>query len=308
MRKRNVRVEADPSTLKSSVAERAGAAKRRRNWKFGLESKDKGRKNAKKEEEEEKPVPVRNGGPSTSDYNFDDGSCNVNLKRMADVVVCSLCEGYLVDATTVIDCLHSFCKSCLLKYFDDDETTCPTCGILIHQSHPAQYVSFDRTMQDVIHKIVPGLMLDEQKNRQAYLHSQRKAAGRNVEEEEKKKAKIQEEERVRGTNRCYQGNPTISHHRCDDQVVVQLKSSENELPLPSRPVIRCSEMTTINTLKRYLALSLWEDISRYNELDIFYNGELMGKDFSLRFIWLTRKRNCPRHEPLDLHYAYHNEY
>lgn len=33
---------------------------------------------------------------------------------------CSLCSGYFVDATTVIDCLHTFCKSCLLKYFEGD--------------------------------------------------------------------------------------------------------------------------------------------------------------------------------------------
>lgn len=28
---------------------------------------------------------------------------------------------------------------------------------MIHQSHPLQYISFDRTMQDIVYKLVPDL-------------------------------------------------------------------------------------------------------------------------------------------------------
>jgi len=41
------------------------------------------------------------------------------IKRIFFIRTCPLCNGYFVDATTVIDCLHTFCKSCLLKYFDE---------------------------------------------------------------------------------------------------------------------------------------------------------------------------------------------
>ncbi|MGH0158513.1 UNVERIFIED_CONTAM: hypothetical protein FKN15_035579 [Acipenser sinensis] len=54
-------------------------------------------------------------------------------------ITCHLCEGYLIDATTVTECLHTFCRSCLVKYLEENNT-CPTCRIVIHQSHPLQYI------------------------------------------------------------------------------------------------------------------------------------------------------------------------
>ena len=48
------------------------------------------------------------------------------------------------------------CKSCLVKHLEEN-TTCPSCNMVIHQSHPLQYISFDRTMQDIVYKLVPDL-------------------------------------------------------------------------------------------------------------------------------------------------------
>lgn len=33
----------------------------------------------------------------------------VSLKTLSAEITCSLCEGYLIDATTIVECLHS-CK------------------------------------------------------------------------------------------------------------------------------------------------------------------------------------------------------
>ncbi|KAK2506090.1 hypothetical protein MC885_004717 [Smutsia gigantea] len=98
-------------------------------------------------------------------------------------ITCRLCSGYLIDATTVTECLHTcpdvgagsvvvgelsdenvllqtVCRSCLVKYLEENNT-CPTCRIVIHQSHPLQYIGHDRTMQDIVYKLVPGLQEDE---------------------------------------------------------------------------------------------------------------------------------------------------
>lgn len=52
--------------------------------------------------------------------------------------------------------MFAVCKSCLVKHLEENNT-CPTCGNVIHQSHPLQYISFDRTMQDIVYKLVPNL-------------------------------------------------------------------------------------------------------------------------------------------------------
>uniref|UniRef100_A0A3Q3RZY2 Polycomb group ring finger 3 n=1 Tax=Mastacembelus armatus TaxID=205130 RepID=A0A3Q3RZY2_9TELE len=88
--------------------------------------------------------------------------CHINAH-----ITCRLCEGYLIDATTVTECLHTFCRSCLVKYLEENNT-CPTCRIVIHQSHPLQYIGHDRTMQDIVYKLVPGLQEAEIKKQREF--------------------------------------------------------------------------------------------------------------------------------------------
>lgn len=80
----------------------------------------------------------------------------IKLKAINPYITCQICRGYLIESSTVVECLHTFCKSCLVKHLEDN-TTCPKCDTVIHQSHPLQYISFDRTMQDIVYKLVPNL-------------------------------------------------------------------------------------------------------------------------------------------------------
>lgn len=233
-------------------------------------------------------------------------SYSLQLKKVNAQLTCSLCKGYLIDATTVIDCLHTFCKSCLLTYFEEEDNCCPSCEQLIHQSHPSHYVAFDRTMQDIVYKLVPGLLEAERKRRLDFLKDKKRLSGENVDEEDDDAQK--KDESSQGTNRCFEGEPGISHHRNDEHVVVSLIPGAPDLPKPNRSIVRLSGMATVNTLKRYLAQSLWSNMSRYNELDLFCNDELMGRDFSMRFIHLTRCRNKLKDEPLKLVYRYHIDF
>ncbi|CAN6197084.1 unnamed protein product [Urochloa humidicola] len=53
----------------------------------------------------------------------------VRRSAVAACVTCGLCGGILRDATTVSECLHSFCRKCIMKKFEDEDTTfCPTCS------------------------------------------------------------------------------------------------------------------------------------------------------------------------------------
>ncbi|CAK5066202.1 unnamed protein product [Meloidogyne enterolobii] len=108
----------------------------------------------------------------------------VSLSSINPYITCPLCNGYFVDATTVIDCLHTFCKSCLLKYFDEDNTDCPKCHYQIHQSHPSHYVAFDRTMQDIVYKLVPGMQAEEQRRREQFKLKQKKKEEKERKEQE----------------------------------------------------------------------------------------------------------------------------
>uniref|UniRef100_A0A3Q3EII2 Polycomb group ring finger 6 n=1 Tax=Labrus bergylta TaxID=56723 RepID=A0A3Q3EII2_9LABR len=78
------------------------------------------------------------------------------LNQFYPYIRCSLCCGFLIDATTITECLHTFCKSCIVKHFFYSNR-CPTCSIIVHQSQPLYNVRPDRQLQDIVFKMVPFL-------------------------------------------------------------------------------------------------------------------------------------------------------
>lgn len=90
------------------------------------------------------------------------------MHRVSDVPVilfnpyltCNLCQGYLIDATTIVECLHSFCRSCILTYLKLN-TTCPVCATLLHKTKPHCAIRPDRALQSIVYKLIPNLFEKE---------------------------------------------------------------------------------------------------------------------------------------------------
>ncbi|KAG7248882.1 hypothetical protein CRUP_037340, partial [Coryphaenoides rupestris] len=60
---------------------------------------------------------------------------NLPINQFYPYIRCGLCCGFLIDATTITECLHTFCKSCIVKHFFYGNR-CPTCSIVVHQTQP----------------------------------------------------------------------------------------------------------------------------------------------------------------------------
>uniref|UniRef100_A0A0E9VKS8 Polycomb group RING finger protein 1 n=1 Tax=Anguilla anguilla TaxID=7936 RepID=A0A0E9VKS8_ANGAN len=57
----------------------------------------------------------------------------LKIEDLNEHIVCYLCAGYFIDATTITECLHTFCKSCIVKYLQTSKY-CPMCNIKIHEN------------------------------------------------------------------------------------------------------------------------------------------------------------------------------
>ncbi|XP_053674446.1 protein suppressor 2 of zeste [Anopheles nili] len=88
------------------------------------------------------------------------GSSRRHVKDFNDSITCTLCNGYLVEATTVNDCLHAFCRSCIVKYLDSNKY-CPRCKS--YNSKPITVANLrpDRTLRALVYKMVPSLHKSE---------------------------------------------------------------------------------------------------------------------------------------------------
>ncbi|XP_058497761.1 polycomb complex protein BMI-1-A-like [Solea solea] len=82
-------------------------------------------------------------------------------------LTCPLCAGYLIDATTIVECLHSFCKTCIVAFLETNKF-CPRCDVQVHKTCPQLSIKADKTLQDIVYKLVPGLFKDEMKRRRDF--------------------------------------------------------------------------------------------------------------------------------------------
>lgn len=110
------------------------------------------------------PNPEREGS--------DEEKHSVPLSQLAPFISCSICKGYLIDATAITDCLHTFCKSCIVKHFEHSNR-CPKCNIIVHHAKPHNNLRMDPQLQNIVYKLVEGLEEKETKQRRGFYKENR---------------------------------------------------------------------------------------------------------------------------------------
>lgn len=88
-------------------------------------------------------------------------------RAMLEQLSCSICKGYLIDATTIDECMDSFCKSCIVVYLTRNND-CPKCGVIIQHQNPFDAIRPDKVLQEIVYKMIPGLFDDEMRRRRNF--------------------------------------------------------------------------------------------------------------------------------------------
>ncbi|XP_039025073.1 E3 ubiquitin protein ligase DRIP2-like isoform X2 [Hibiscus syriacus] len=79
----------------------------------------------------------------------------VRREAIAACMTCPLCNKLLRDATTISECLHTFCRKCIYGKIEDEELECcPICNIDLG-CVPLEKLRPDHNLQDVRSKIFP---------------------------------------------------------------------------------------------------------------------------------------------------------
>ncbi|KAM8924529.1 polycomb group RING finger protein 5 isoform 3-T3 [Pelodytes ibericus] len=202
------------------------------------------------------------------------------VKEFNPYITCCICKGYLIKPTTVTECLHTFCKSCIVQHFEESND-CPKCGNQVHETNPLEMLRLDNTLEEIIFKLVPGLREGEQNQESEFW--KRKQPQENGEICKRRKEDDDENDEEQ------------DYHRSDPQIAICLdclrnngQSGDNVVKGLMKKFIRCSTRVTVGTIKKFLSLKL--KLPSSYELDVLCNGEIMGKDHTMEFIYMTRWR------------------
>ncbi|NXU77047.1 PCGF1 protein, partial [Oreotrochilus melanogaster] len=220
------------------------------------------------------------------------------MKELNEHIVCCLCAGYFIDATTITECLHTFCKSCIVKYLQTSKY-CPMCNTKIHETQPLLNLKLDRVMQDIVYKLVPGLQ-----ERETWV-------GGGLWE-------------VAGVGELTAppsppfpdtvgGDPlglpysTFDHSRAhyfryDEHVSLclekQSSSKDKGKAMLQQKYVRCSVRAQIRHLRRVLCHRLGLPLQH---VQILFNNEALPDQMTMKQLWLSRWFGKPA--PLVLHYS-----
>lgn len=99
-------------------------------------------------------------------------SLSVSVAELNEFLTCPLCHGYFREAHTIPECLHSFCKACILKNFTEHNqkghVTCPTCKTNLGVYANNKQLIYDRNLQALIDEIFPEFGEQERAEEKAF--------------------------------------------------------------------------------------------------------------------------------------------
>merc|ERR1712179_883826 len=147
------------------------------------------------------------------------------------------------------------------------------------------YIAFDRTMQDIVYKLVPELVQAEYKREREFYTERGLPCPKDLEAETEKDEQQKREEME---NQTPDMDTNMDFHRFDEQVNLVLESADaSKLKDMKRKFIRCSSLATITHLKKFLAMKVLDgdNPEDYRDIDITCDGELIPKDHTLKFVY-----------------------
>lgn len=224
----------------------------------------------------------------------------VTLTNLTEFLSCGLCKGYLIDATAITECLHTFCRSCIVLYLRD-KSTCPTCKQLISQSYALNFIRHDRTKQDLVYKLIPEL-----KEREALRESEFYAElGLPVPERKSPDVDTFLDPDCEASASAVEAKEleTTHVHVTEEHIALCLeydrpKDPKKKLKPLKRKYLKCSSYATVGHIKKFISGKL--KLGSCREVDVLCNDEILGKDHTLKFLSVTRWKL--KTKPLLLHY------
>ncbi|CAM6121072.1 unnamed protein product [Calypogeia fissa] len=85
------------------------------------------------------------------------GGVRIPKSTLVACLTCPLCNNLFREATTISECLHTFCRECIHSCLSDGETnSCPMCNVSLG-TLPLEKLRVDHQLEDVKVKIFPDL-------------------------------------------------------------------------------------------------------------------------------------------------------
>ncbi|VDD80625.1 unnamed protein product [Mesocestoides corti] len=224
----------------------------------------------------------------------------IPIEELNSMLTCYICKGYIIDATTVVECLHSFCKTCIIKFLEH-RNTCPVCDTLLHKTRPQYAIRSDYVLQAIVYKLLPKVFEREMSSRREFY------------------ASLPSDD-VRPLSPEKRGDITLSAYVDKEEERVSLELSFWRDSHPSPPGIQpttyllCPPALTVGHLEKLIRLKFDLKPSQH-AVDFFFvaeDGDRFTSDYTISDLiclnscassWIRAKRGGVRNRPMKLFFS-----
>ncbi|KAM9308741.1 polycomb complex protein BMI-1 [Gastrophryne carolinensis] len=214
----------------------------------------------------------------------------IKITELNPHLMCVLCGGYFIDATTIIECLHSFCKTCIVRYLETSKY-CPICDVQVHKTRPLLNIRADKTLQDIVYKLVPGLFKNEMKRRRDFYADHPTAAAANGSNEDRGEVADEDKRIITDDEIISLSIEFFDQNRMDCKGNKEKDKSKEEAN--DKRYLRCPAAMTVMHLRKFLRSKM--DIPNAFQIDVMYEEEALKDYYTLMDIAYiyTWRRNGP---------------
>ncbi|CAH1790354.1 unnamed protein product [Owenia fusiformis] len=228
----------------------------------------------------------------------------IKITELNPHLMCVLCGGYYIDATTIIECLHSFCRTCIVRYLETSKY-CPICDVMVHKTKPHLHIRADHTLQDLVYKLVPGLFKNEMKQRRVFFKDNPPVPGSSHTPEEKgdvaeSQRNIYTEDENISLSLEYSttGRPPDESEDTPTEKCTKGGGDTNKM-VPEKRYLLCPAAMSIYHIKKFIRMKF--SLLPSHNIVLFKTDEPLSDDYTLMdiaYIYSWRRRG-----PLRLFYC-----
>lgn len=211
----------------------------------------------------------------------------IKITELNPHLMCVLCGGYFIDATTIVECLHSFCKMCIVRYLETSKY-CPICDVQVHKTKPLLNIRSDKTLQDIVYKLVPGLFKNEMKRRRDFYAAHPSVDAGNGSNEDRGEV-ADEDKRIITDEEII----SLSIEFFDQNKLERSEEGKSASKESVRRYLQCPAAMTVMHLRKFLRSKM--DIPCTLQIDVMYEDEPLKDYYTLMDIAYiyTWRRNGP---------------
>ncbi|XP_067107927.1 polycomb complex protein BMI-1-A isoform X1 [Osmerus mordax] len=224
----------------------------------------------------------------------------IKITELNPHLMCVLCGGYFIDATTIIECLHSFCKMCIVRYLETSKY-CPICDVQVHKTKPLLHIRSDKTLQDIVYKLVPGLFKNEMKRRRDFYAEHPAVDATNGSNEDRGEV-ADEDKRIITDDEIISLSIEFYDQNKVKHTLVTEDKNPKEQPNHKR-YLQCPAAMTVMHLRKFLRSKM--DIPSNYQVEVMYEDEPLKDYYTLMdiaYIYTWRRPSAFQNGPLPLQY------